>query len=52
MKEWNVRLKLTLGDTVVEATITVRAADQHDAVAAGIASAVGEAKIMSVKEAR
>lgn len=51
MKEWNVRLKLTLGGTVVEATITVRAADKLDAVSAGIASALGEAKIMSVTEA-
>ena len=50
MKEWNVALKLDLGDTRIECIVTVKAGDRYDAVAASLALLTGGLRIASVTE--
>jgi sorbitol-specific phosphotransferase system component IIBC len=50
VKEWNVGLKLDLGETRIECIVTVKAGDRYDAVAAALAALTGGMKITSVTE--
>jgi hypothetical protein len=50
MKEWKVGLKLDLGETRIECSVTVRAADKHDAVAKAIGVLTGGVRIAGVSE--